>query len=38
MGRKAVEHNIDLANLPPLTAGQEAELKALAARADSAVD
>lgn len=38
MSRKTVRHDIDLANLPPLTAGQEAELEALTARPDSAVD
>jgi uncharacterized protein (DUF4415 family) len=38
MSRKTVRHDIDLANLPPLTAKQEAELKALAAKPDSAID
>ena len=38
MSRRTVKHDIDLANLPPLTAEQTAELKALAARPDSAID
>jgi uncharacterized protein (DUF4415 family) len=38
MSRKTVKHDMDLANLPPLTAKQEAELKALAAKPDSAID
>ena len=38
MSRRTVKHDIDLANLPPLTAEQAAELKALAARPDSAID
>ena len=38
MSRRTVKHDIDLANLPPLTAEQDAELKALAARPDSAID
>lgn len=38
MSRRTVKHDIDLANLPPLTAGQAAELKALATRPDSAID
>ena len=38
MSRKTAKHDIDLANLPPLTAGQETELKALAARPNSAID
>lgn len=38
MSRKTVEHDIDPVNLPPLTAGQEAELRALAARPDGAID
>jgi uncharacterized protein (DUF4415 family) len=35
MSKKFVEHDLDLANLPPLSDEQRAELKALA---DSAVD
>ena len=38
MSKRTVKHDIDLANLPPLTAEQDAELKALAARPDSAID
>jgi uncharacterized protein (DUF4415 family) len=38
MSRKTVKRDIDLANLPPLTGGQEAELKALAAKPESAID
>jgi uncharacterized protein (DUF4415 family) len=38
MSRKTVKHDMDLATLPPLTAKQEAELKALAAKPDSAID
>ena len=38
MSRKTVRHDVDLAHLPPLTAQQEAELKALATRPDSEID
>jgi len=35
---KTVKYEVDLANLPPLTGDQEAELKALAAMPDSQID
>lgn len=35
---KTVKYEVDLANLPPLTGAQEAELKALAAMPDSQID
>ena len=35
---KTVNYEVDLANLPPLTAAQQAELKALAALPDSQID
>jgi uncharacterized protein (DUF4415 family) len=35
---KTVNYEADLANLPPLTAAQQAELKALAALPDSEID
>ena len=38
MSRKTVRHDIDLANLPALTAEQRGELEALAAKPDSAID
>ena len=38
MSRKPVRHDVDLADLPPLTEAQEAELAALAARPDSDID
>jgi uncharacterized protein (DUF4415 family) len=38
MSKKIVEHNVDLANLPPLSEKQKAELSALAARPDGAID
>lgn len=38
MSRETVEHNIDLAKLPPLTEAQKVELEGLAARADLAID
>ena len=38
MSRKSVARDIDLASLPPLTAEQEAEIEALAAKPDGAVD
>ena len=38
MSRKTVRHDIDLANLPPLTEKQKSELQALAARPDGQTD
>jgi uncharacterized protein (DUF4415 family) len=38
MSGKFETYEVDLANLPPLTAAQEAELAALAARPDSDID
>lgn len=38
MSRKFVEHDVDLADLPPLTEKQEAELRALAVRPDGEID
>ena len=38
MSMKTVGHNIDLANLPPLTEKQKSELQALAARPDGQTD
>ena len=38
MKTKMVRYEVDLANLPPLTAKQKAELEALAARPDSEID
>ena len=38
MSKKIVEHSIDLANLPPLSEKQKAELSALAARPDGEID
>ena len=38
MKHKTVNYEIDLANLPPLTRAQEAELKALAAMPDNEID
>ena len=38
MNKKVVRQNIDLANLPPLTEEQKAELAALGARPDSEID
>jgi uncharacterized protein (DUF4415 family) len=38
MSKKPVRRGIDLANLPPLTEAQEAELAALGARQDSEID
>lgn len=35
---KPVKYELDLANLPPLSAAQQTELKALAAMPDSAID
>ena len=37
-GKGLVRRDVDLANLPPLTRGQQAELAALAARPDSEID
>ena len=38
MSKKLVRYDIDLANLPPLTEEQKAELAALAARPDGEID
>ena len=38
MSKKLVRHEIDLANLPPLTEQQKAELAGLAAQGDSGID
>jgi len=38
MSKKLVRRKVNLANLPPLTSEQEAELAALAARPESAID
>jgi uncharacterized protein (DUF4415 family) len=38
MSKKFVQYKVDLANLPPLTEEQKAELAALAARPDSEID
>lgn len=38
MSRKNVKYEVDLAALPPLSEKQRAELSALAARPDSAID
>ncbi len=38
MSKKLVRHEVDLANLPPLTEEQEAELAALGARQDHEID
>jgi|EndMetStandDraft_6_1072998.scaffolds.fasta_scaffold419334_1 uncharacterized protein (DUF4415 family) len=38
MSSKMVRHVVDLANLPPLTSEQKAELAALATRPDSEID
>lgn len=38
MSKKPVRYQIDLADLPPLTEAQKAELAALAARPDSEID
>ncbi|MDQ2148433.1 BrnA antitoxin family protein [Alcaligenaceae bacterium A4P071] len=38
MSKKTVKHEVDLANLPPLSETQKAELAALAARTDGNVD
>ncbi len=36
--KKTVRHEVDLSNLPPLTPEQQAELKALSAMPESAID
>lgn len=38
MSKKFVRHDVDLANLPPLTEKQKAELAAVAARPASEID
>lgn len=38
MSKKLVRYEVDLANLPPLTEAQKAELAALAAKPDSEID
>jgi uncharacterized protein (DUF4415 family) len=38
MNKKFVRHDVDLANLPPLTGKQKAELAALATRPDSEIN
>ena len=38
MKKQLVRHDIDLANLPPLSDAQKTELASLAARADSEID
>jgi len=38
MSKKFVKHDVDLANLPPLTDKQKAELAALAAQSDGDID
>jgi len=38
MSKKIVKHDIDLADLPPLSEKQKTELSALAARPDSEID
>lgn len=38
MSKRIVEHEVDLADLPPLTEKQQAELKTLADRPDSEID
>jgi uncharacterized protein (DUF4415 family) len=38
MSKKIVRHDVDLANLPPLTEKQKAELAALAARTNGEID
>jgi uncharacterized protein (DUF4415 family) len=38
MSKKIVKHDIDLADLPPLSEKQKAELSALSARPDSKID
>ena len=38
MSKKIVERDVDLADLPPLTRRQVAELQALAAKPDEAID
>jgi hypothetical protein len=38
MSKKIVRRDVDLANLPPLTEKQKAELAPLAARSDAEID
>jgi uncharacterized protein (DUF4415 family) len=38
MSNRIVEHHVDLGNPAPLSAGQKAELEALAAMTDDAID
>jgi uncharacterized protein (DUF4415 family) len=38
MSKKLVRYDVDLANLPPLTKAQKAELAALTAKPDSEID
>jgi len=38
MSKKVVKHTVDLANLPPLTKRQKAELAAVKVRPDSEID
>ncbi len=38
MSKKIAKHDVDLANLPPLTEKQKAELAVLAARPDGEID
>jgi uncharacterized protein (DUF4415 family) len=38
MKKQRVKHDVDLANLPPLTDAQKAELAGLGARPDSEID
>ena len=38
MSKKLVRYDVDLADLPPLTEAQKAELAALAAKPDSEID
>jgi uncharacterized protein (DUF4415 family) len=38
MSKKLVRYDVDLANLPPLTEAQKAELEALADKPDSEID
>ncbi|ABM60718.1 BrnA antitoxin family protein [Verminephrobacter eiseniae] len=38
MKTKTVRYEVDLANLPPLTSAQQAEIKALAEMPDNAID
>ena len=38
MSKNLVKHTVDLANMPPLTDAQKAEIAALAAQPDAAID